>query len=367
MTSVRPEFVTASAPAVSVIMIFLNAERFMDEAIRSVLAQTFEDWELILVDDGSTDGGSDMARNHAHRQPRRIRYCHHDGHSNLGMSASRNLGLTLARGEYVAFLDADDVFLPQRLERHLALLRGQPDLNMVQGCLEYWRSWRDAAVMDGRDSPPPVKLHSRIPPPTLFALMLQSDGATVPGVCSVTLRRSTLMSLGGFEPVFRSTYEDQVMLAKMYLSQDVWVIDDCLARYRQHANSSLHLAGSSNEYTPSRPHSARLKYLEWLDGYLRRNAIQDPLVWRSVTLAFWPYRHPWLWRLQHLPQETLRAARLAASHVLPRSMLQRLTAWHGSRKDAAAARRARRLSASIAITLNASDRSERGARTDKKI
>src|SRR5206468_2884667 len=83
----------SAAPTVSVVVIFLNAERFLDEAIQSVMGQTYPHWELLLVDDGSTDGSSAIARGYTERQPNRVRYLEHPGHRNAGMSASRNLGL----------------------------------------------------------------------------------------------------------------------------------------------------------------------------------------------------------------------------------------------------------------------------------
>src|SRR4051812_27035882 len=111
------------AGLVSVITIFLDGERFLAEAVDSLLAQTYADWELLLVDDGSSDGSTAIARAYAAGRPERIRYLEHEGHANLGMSASRNLGLQHARGEYVAFLDADDVYRPEKLERQVALLQ----------------------------------------------------------------------------------------------------------------------------------------------------------------------------------------------------------------------------------------------------
>src|SRR4051794_30780838 len=100
---------------VSVIMIFLNCERFIDDAIRSVRSQRHVAWELLLVDDGSSDGSTEIARRHSAQDPARIRYLQHPGHQNMGMSASRNLGLRFAKGNYVAFLDADDLWGPNQL------------------------------------------------------------------------------------------------------------------------------------------------------------------------------------------------------------------------------------------------------------
>src|SRR5690349_4304048 len=79
-------------PLVSVILIFFNCEAFLQEAIDSVLAQTYRNWELLLIDDGSTDKSTDIAKNAMHLHPCRIRYFDHIGHRNKGMSASRNEG-----------------------------------------------------------------------------------------------------------------------------------------------------------------------------------------------------------------------------------------------------------------------------------
>jgi glycosyltransferase involved in cell wall biosynthesis len=87
-------------------MIFLDAERFLAEAVESVLAQRGVTWELLLVDDGSTDAGTQRARSYVEADQGRVRYLEHPGHRNRGMSASRNLGIAAAEGELVA--DAPD-------------------------------------------------------------------------------------------------------------------------------------------------------------------------------------------------------------------------------------------------------------------
>jgi glycosyltransferase involved in cell wall biosynthesis len=86
-------------PRVSVIAIFFNEERFLAEAVESVLAQDFADRELLLVDDGSSDAITRIAQDYALRHPGKVRYLEHAGHANRGMSATRNLGLSQARGE----------------------------------------------------------------------------------------------------------------------------------------------------------------------------------------------------------------------------------------------------------------------------
>ena len=96
-----------STPTVSAIIPFLNAGAFLEEAIESVFAQTYRDWELLLVDDGSTDASTALARRYAERYGPRARYLEHDGHANRGVCASRNLGIKRSHGKYLAFLDGD--------------------------------------------------------------------------------------------------------------------------------------------------------------------------------------------------------------------------------------------------------------------
>jgi glycosyltransferase involved in cell wall biosynthesis len=109
-------------PLVSIISTFLNEEKFIKEAIESVFAQTYDNWELILVDDGSTDRSTEIALQYGRDYPNKILYIEHEGHQNHGQPASRNLGIRHAKSEYISFLDADDVLLPHKLERQLAII-----------------------------------------------------------------------------------------------------------------------------------------------------------------------------------------------------------------------------------------------------
>src|SRR5690349_12025071 len=97
------EFALNEKPLVSVVMAVLNCDRFLEEAIASVFAQTYPHWEILLVDDGSSDCTVDIFRECQLRNPERLRYFEHPGHSHHGVSASRNLGMANARGAYIAF------------------------------------------------------------------------------------------------------------------------------------------------------------------------------------------------------------------------------------------------------------------------
>ena len=104
----------------------MNEERFIQEAIDSVFAQTYDQWELLLVDDGSTDKSGKIAQKYAKKYPGKINYLDHDRHGNRGMSASRNLGVRSAKGKYISFLDGDDVWLPKKLEEQVGILKKNP-------------------------------------------------------------------------------------------------------------------------------------------------------------------------------------------------------------------------------------------------
>lgn len=125
-------------PLVSVVIPAFNAARFLPESIPSVLAQTWTDLELIVVDDGSTDGTAACVG--AFDDPR-IRLV---SQANRGLAGARNSGIRAARGFYVAFLDADDLWHPEKLARHVQHLRAQPDVGV---------SYSASALMDdqGRD------------------------------------------------------------------------------------------------------------------------------------------------------------------------------------------------------------------------
>jgi glycosyltransferase involved in cell wall biosynthesis len=110
-------------PAVSIIVPCFEQGRFLGEALDSVLAQTFDDWECIVVNDGSSDDTGDVARRYCERSPR---FRLHEHPRNRGLSAARNAALDLARGETIQFLDADDLIPPTRLATMVAALRAAP-------------------------------------------------------------------------------------------------------------------------------------------------------------------------------------------------------------------------------------------------
>ena len=283
-------------PLVSVVIVFLNAEEFLQEAIQSVFAQGYSRWELLLVDDGSTDTSSQIAQRCARDHSERVRYLEHSGHANLGIPASRNAGIRQASGTYVSFLDADDVWVNTKLEQQVAILEQHPKAAMVYGLDLYWFSWSKDATARRSDhvhrlGVPPNRV---IDSPTLLPLFLRGK-AVVPTPSGILVRRAVLERLEGFAELFigiYGSYEDQAFYAKLCLCAPVIVSDLCWVKYRQHPGSVMaQVQGLGKEAV------ARRFYLDWLVEYLSERRVVDSDVWLAVSKELWRLRTPsWLER-----------------------------------------------------------------------
>lgn len=247
-------------------MCFLNGAEFLAEALASVAAQTWTDWELLLVDDGSTDSSVAVAQRATAPYADRVQLLTHNGHANCGLSASRNLALRHARGEYVALLDADDVWWPEALSRMVTLLEARPDVALVGGNALRWYSWTNDPTAAGLDYTPTIARFgltspALLPPPELLHLLLRDPSASPP-TCSVLLRRSWLTAVAGFVDSFRTLYEDQALYAKLALCAPVLLTDEVWANYRRHNNSLC-----AQMYGTAAEAASRRVFLAWLAAY----------------------------------------------------------------------------------------------------
>jgi glycosyltransferase involved in cell wall biosynthesis len=268
---------------ISVIIAFLNEERFLAEAIESVLAQDYPNWEMILVDDGSTDGSSGLAKDFSNRHPQNIYYVDHENHANLGLSASRNFGVSRSKGSLIAILDADDVWLPGKLNHQIQLMVNNPKAAMICESSLYWSSWKDNR--DDEDYVMKVGKHRDrlFAPVTLcYELYPLADGPA-PCPSGLLIRRDVLTRYGGFEASFNGIYqlyEDQALLHKIYLGEYVYVSSACNNKYRQRTGSLVQKITSEGGYD-----EARQYFLYWLKNYLTENRIKNVKLSRLIDNA----------------------------------------------------------------------------------
>jgi glycosyltransferase involved in cell wall biosynthesis len=305
---VSSEAVAGGRPQVSVVLIFLNAASFLEEAIASVVAQSFTEWELLLVDDGSTDASTAIALRWAAARPDQVRYVEHPGHGNLGMSAARNLGLREARAELVTFLDADDVLRPPALQALVAVLASEPRVCMAYAPLEYWYSWKDTREGGPRDFVQPlgVPTGSVIEPPELLSRFLARQAAVPSGII---VRVDAARRVGGFEETFRGMYEDQAFCAKLCLRWPVATGRYAGYRYRQHPESSSARADRSGHHE-----FGREDFLSWLQNYLSKEGCRDAALLSTVRREIWWLKHP---RLQRLVRRLRRVIRRIVQRIAP--------------------------------------------------
>jgi glycosyltransferase involved in cell wall biosynthesis len=274
-------------PTVSVVLIFHDDERFLPEAIDSVFAQSYTDWELVLVDDGSSDGSTGIAQRLADERADRVRYLDHPGHANRGISATRNLGWRAARGTYVALLDSDDVWEPPKLTEQVAILDQHPSVGLVVGASLYWWSWAGPDAPRDDQLKPIGAAQDRVHhPPSLLPVLYPLGRGVAPCPSSCLVRRDLLERIGGFEERFPGMYEDQAFLVKAYHATDVWVSSRCWDRYRRHAGQ-LMTTTSREAY-----HKVRRDFLAWYEDHVEARGLDDPTIQRALRRAWWPYRHP---------------------------------------------------------------------------
>lgn len=328
-----------AAPKVSVIIIFLNPGQYLEEAIESVFAQTSDDWELLLCDDGSTDVGTQIAKRFADQHPDRVYYLEHPGHENRGMSATRNLGLGHARGDYVSWLDADDVWTPTKIADQVRLLEANPRAAMVFGPAELWYSWTGQPEDFRRDFIQDVGLEPdrMLEPPELVANFLVSDMHFCTGVM---VKRGVLAEIGNYEEDFKGDFEDIIAHSKLGLRYPVYFSSKTWYRYRQHPDQYCESVRRS-----SSERLTRIPFLNRLIEHMAEHGFDSafPGLYRTLEqqrrhcTQHWRYlpaetAQRLMWLAAESVRSTLRNARRAGTVVLPgpvRSAVASL--WYGRR------------------------------------
>ncbi len=217
----------ALSPLVSVIIPAYNAEQFIEQAIQSVLAQTFQAYEIIVVDDGSTDKTQDILRGFKGQ-------IHCIFQENCGPSSARNAGIKIAQGEYIGFLDADDLWTPTKLEVQLDYMKRYPDIALV--CSDHqdfdvegdlpgsWlgskRIFEDSDISEG-----PIQ--------NAFLQLIQDNFISTP---TVILKKACFEEIGGFDEEIWSV-EDRDLWLRISASFSIACIPKIFCKRRRHQSN----------------------------------------------------------------------------------------------------------------------------------
>jgi glycosyltransferase involved in cell wall biosynthesis len=274
---------SVESPRVSVLLPVYNGASFLAASIDSVLSQSFEDFELLILNDGSIDDSASIARSYSDR---RIRYFEH---SNMGLPATLNEGARVARGEFLFRQDQDDLSYPARFARQVAYLDEHPDVAVLG-------TW--ARIFVDGDSTIPYRYHRH---PTTHAAVAFStifDSTFVHS--SVAMRRSAFEALGGYscDPL-RQPPEDFELWSRMCLRYKVANLAEVLVDYREVASSMsrvlredfsermLRISAENLRFwldgSPLATFSDKLARIFRLDGRLQTKASDGPMINRTLT------------------------------------------------------------------------------------
>jgi glycosyltransferase involved in cell wall biosynthesis len=209
-------------PAVSVIMPAFNVEPYIGEAIESVLAQTYTDWELVIVDDGSKDGTRAVAERYRAAHPDRIVVVSHE---NRGLAAARNSALRVARGSVFALLDSDDIWEPGFLAAQMQFLEEHPEVAIVTG---------NATTLGGAlDGQPARPTDEKRPSPDLAQILRDETSVFIMSI----FRREVVDRIGGFDERFRTNEDYDFWVRAAFAGFKFIRNPKPLAFYRRHGNS----------------------------------------------------------------------------------------------------------------------------------
>jgi len=243
-----------TSPDISVIIPMYNAERTIKETLFSVSKQSYDSYEILLIDDGSTDTSRKIVDNIAATSHGRLRVLQHADNANRGLSLSRNLGIEHARGKFLVFLDADDNILPQKLAHDIGILRTHPEAAAVFGRALWW--WDGSGEWDAHLDRVPEPANRVVHPPEFFNAAWEA-GSFSPCPVSCMFRKSATDAIEPFDP-YVMTYEDQKYFAELSLRFPVYITSTCLGEYRR-ADGTLWASAVAAGTDPI----AAARFLEW--------------------------------------------------------------------------------------------------------
>lgn len=217
-----------SVPQVSVIIASYNYARYLPSALDSVLSQTFQDFEIILVDDGSTDESLAICERYASQYPSLIQLYTHARHANKGMPRSWNLAIEKSRGKYIAFLGADDIWLAHKLERQVQVFAEFPNVSLV-----YSLAYTIDAEGNFRNNRETIGKPVAQPQRAVKELIQENS---VPAL-TASFRRSWIEKKGGFDESLEALADWDLWL-RIAADAQIFCVPEPLALYRIHGANS---------------------------------------------------------------------------------------------------------------------------------
>jgi glycosyltransferase involved in cell wall biosynthesis len=213
-------------PAVTVIVNLYNGRDTLAETVSSVIAQTFTDWELLVWDDGSTDNSVEVL---AQFDDSRLRY--YRCNTQLPLGQARQRAIDMANAEWIAFLDQDDLWLPRKLERQLALAGTRPDAALIYGrTVRFYPNGRERDYDQAHEYAP-------LPEGDAFTTLF-TDSCYI-AMSSVMLRRSAIAAIGGI-PAAINIIPDYYLYLAVARRFPAAAVQEVVCRYRMHADSTSH-------------------------------------------------------------------------------------------------------------------------------
>jgi SAM-dependent methyltransferase len=258
------------SPEVTIIIPMFNAESTIRETLYSICRQHYASYEILVINDGSTDKSSQIVEEIAAGSKGRIRVLEHPGGSNQGLSLSRNLGITHARGEFLVFLDADDTIHPGKLSHDVNVLRSYPEAIAVVGRALWW--WDGEGNRDASLDEIPGPCDRIVYPPEFFEANYGTmSSGSPPCVHSWMVRKSAIDQVEPFDP-YMMTYEDQKFLADLSLRFPIYVASTCMCDYRRKGTTLWATALETGSDIV-----ARERFVEWKTKAMKRS----PAYWHG--------------------------------------------------------------------------------------
>jgi len=275
-------------PDVSIIIPVFNAEKYLIETIEGVLSQTFKDWEIIIINDGSSDGSLCIAESFVRSHGHAIKVLSTPDGKNLGSSMARNIGLMNSSGRYLLFLDSDDVLLPEMIERHFGILETEPISTIMSfGPARRWSSWSPSTRnCDSTQEFDFCMPNTGIVPAKVLlkGILKNCDNAPVPS--GTLIRREAIVKANGWEEKFKGMYDDHAFYTKMLLgSANVFVVKEVLFFYRKHPDSLT----AKNNFYPQIIFD-RMRFIDWLWRYSKNIKAVDPDLLATISKERWLYK-----------------------------------------------------------------------------